>query len=87
MCDSLRAEVISVPMVKIRFTDPSKEAEGFVALAKQVRVVCFADDTYEIAKSHLKILDDLNIPYEVITEEGFDHVCHALRNSLTAQVQ
>jgi dTDP-4-dehydrorhamnose 3,5-epimerase-like enzyme len=74
-------------MVKIRFTDATREAEGFVALAKQVHVVCFADDTYEIAKPHLKILDDLNIPYEVITEEGFDYVCHALRNSLAAQIQ
>lgn len=58
-------------MVKIRFTDPAKEAEGFVALAKQVRVICFADDTYEITKSHLKILDDLNIPYEVMRRSKF----------------
>ncbi len=35
-----------------------------------MRVVRFADETYEIAKSHLKILDDLDIPYEVITEGG-----------------
>ncbi len=54
-------------MVKFRFRDATTEAEGFVALAKRVHVLCFADDTYEIAKSHLKILDNLNIPYEVLT--------------------
>jgi hypothetical protein len=55
-------------MVKIRFTNPAKEAEGFVALAKWVHVVCFDDDTYEIAKPNLKILDELDISYEVLSE-------------------
>lgn len=73
-------------MVRIRFPDSTKEAEGFVMLAKQVRVICFADNTYEIAKSHLKILDDRGIPYEIVMEEGFDRACHALRNSFAAQV-
>ncbi|MBI4027275.1 MAG: hypothetical protein HY360_19980 [Verrucomicrobia bacterium] len=73
-------------MVKIQFADRAREAEGFVALAKQGRVVCFSDDTYEIAKAHLKILDDLHISYQVASEDGFDDVCHALRNSLAAQI-
>ena len=73
-------------MVKIRFGDPAKEAKGFVALAKNMRVICLANSTYEIAKSGLKILDDLGIDYEVLAEEGFDRACHALRNSPAAKV-
>jgi len=73
-------------MVRIRFKDAAKAAEGFVALARRIRVICFADETYELAKSGLKILDDLGIAYEVIAEEGFDRACHALRNSLASQV-
>jgi hypothetical protein len=73
-------------MVKIKFADSATEAKGFVALAKQVRVICFADKTYEIAKSGLKILDDLKIPYEVLREEGFDRAYHALRNPVASKV-
>jgi len=72
-------------MVRIKFTDPAREAEGFVALSKQARVVCFADSTYEVTETHLRILNDLNISYQIIASEGFDHVCQALRNSLATQ--
>jgi len=74
-------------LVKIQFTDSASEAKGFVALAKEGRVVCFADQTYEVAKPQLQILDRLHIPYRIVTEEGFDDVCHALRNSLASQAQ
>ena len=73
-------------MVRIRFPDARQEAEGFVALAKRLRVICFADNTYELGKSGLRILDELGISYEVIVEEGFDRACHALRNSAAAKV-
>jgi len=73
-------------MVRIKFTDTAKEAEGFLALAKKVRVICFADNTYEFAKSGLKVLEDLGIRYQVIVEEGFDRACHALRNPAPAKV-
>jgi hypothetical protein len=76
----------SMKMVRIKFTDAAQEAKGFVALAKRVRVMCFPDQTYEIAKPGLKILDELGIAYHVLTEEGFDRACHALRNSLAAKV-
>jgi len=72
-------------LVKIQFADSASEAKGFVALAKEGRVVCFSDQTYEVAKPQLKILDRLRISYHILTEEGFDDVCHALRNSLAAQ--
>ena len=73
-------------MARFKFADEAREAEGMVALAKRVRVICFADDTYEIAKPGLKILDDLGIAYRVLAEEGFDGACHALRNSNPAKV-
>ena len=73
-------------MVRIRFSDPAKEAKGFVALAERMSVICLAGSTNEIAKSGLKILNDLGIDYEVVAEEGFDRACHALRNSPAAKV-
>ena len=73
-------------MVRLRFRDTSQEAEGFIVLAKRIRVICFADKTYEIPKSGVQILDDLAIAYEVIAEEGFDRACRALRDSLASQV-
>ena len=80
------AFLTSMQMVRIKFGDPAKEAKGFVALAERIRVICLSDSTYEIAKSGLKILDDLGIDYEVVAEEGFDRACHALRNSPAAKV-
>ena len=53
-------------MVRFRFADPAKEAEGFVALAKRLRVMCLADKTYEIAKPGLEVLKELGITYEVL---------------------
>jgi len=73
-------------MVRIKFADRAKEAQGFVALAKRLKVLCFPNNTYEFAKSGLKILDQLGIAYEVLTEEGFDGACHALRNPAASKV-
>jgi hypothetical protein len=68
-------------MVKIKFTDPAKEAEGFLALSTQFNVFCLPENTYEFAKSALSVLNQLGIHYHVIAEEGFDHAYHALRSS------
>ncbi len=73
-------------MVRIKFTDAASEAEGFVALAKRVKVICFSDNTYEFARSGLKLLDELGIAYDVLAEEGFDSACRALRNSAAPKV-
>jgi len=73
-------------MVRIKFSDAASEAEGFVALAKRVKVICFSDNTYEFARSGLKLLDDLGIAYDVLAEEGFDSACHALRNTAAPKV-
>ena len=73
-------------MVRIKFSDAAREADGFVALAKRVKVICFSDNTYEFVRSGLKVLDELGIGYEILAEEGFDSACHALRNSPAIKV-
>jgi hypothetical protein len=73
-------------MVRIKFSQTTSEAEGFVALAKRVRVICFSDNTYEFARSGLKLLDDLGIAYDILAEEGFDSACHSLRNSVAPKI-
>jgi hypothetical protein len=75
-----------VQMVKIKFADPAQEADGFLALSKRLSVICFPDQTYEIAKSGLSVLKELGIRYQVIAEEGFDRAYHALRNSPASKI-
>ena len=82
----MRQDNRDMQMVRFKFADAAREAEGMVALAKRVRVICFADDSYEMTKPSLRILDDLGITYRVLAEEGFDGACHALRNSSAAKV-
>ena len=73
-------------MVRIKFSDAASEAGGFVALVKRVKVICLPDNTYEFARSGLKLLDELGIAYNILAEEGFDGACHALRNSAASKV-
>jgi hypothetical protein len=73
-------------MVRIKFSNAATEGEGFVALAKRVKVICFSDGTYEFARSGLKLLDDMGIAYELLAEEGFDSACHSLRNPVAPKV-
>jgi hypothetical protein len=53
-------------MVRIKFSDSASEADGFVALAKRVKVICFLDNSYEFARSGLKLLDELGIAYDIL---------------------
>jgi hypothetical protein len=53
-------------MARIRFSDVATEANGFVALAKRVKVICFSDNTYEFPRSALNVLDELGIAYEIL---------------------
>jgi len=57
-------------MVRIKFSDAAGEAQGFVALAKRVKVICFSDNTYEFARSGLKLLDETGIAYDVLAKAG-----------------
>ena len=73
-------------MVRIKFMDASREAEGFVALSRRIKVICFPDSTYEFGRGGLKLLEELGIAYNVIAEEGFDSAWHALRNPAAPKV-
>ena len=68
-------------MVKIKFSNAAQEADGFLALSRRLRVICFSGQTYEFAQSGLAVFKELGIDYQVIREEGFDSACLALRNS------
>lgn len=71
-------------MVKIKFRNPTHDAQGALALAKRCRVICLPDDTYEVPASALAILDELRLPYHILETEGFDYAVRALRNTPAA---
>lgn len=73
--------------VRIKFRSSQENTKGFCELMKNTRVVCFADSTYQIPKSALKILDREKLKYEVVKEEGMDRVYKALRDTLAAKLQ
>ena len=55
-------------MVRIKFSNAAREAEGFLALAKRVKVICFSDNSYEFARSGLRLLDELEIAYDILAD-------------------
>ncbi len=74
-------------MARIRFHNDEDEAKGLVELAKRLRVICLPNDLYEIPKKSLALLEEMEIPYTLIKEEGFDHVIYEIRNSNPPQIQ
>jgi hypothetical protein len=66
-------------MVRFRFANESDVARGFVGLAKRVQLYCFPNDEFELAQRDLWMLDELEIPYEVVRTEGFDHAYREIR--------
>jgi len=73
-------------MIKLRFTNPTNDAAGALALAKKFKVICLPNDTYEVPDQALELLDEFQLPYVLLETEGFDHAIRALRNSLTTPV-
>ena len=73
-------------MVKVRFANPADDAVGALALAKQFKVICLPEDTYEVPHQALKVLDRLNLRYVLLETEGFDHAIRALRNPAAPQI-
>jgi len=73
-------------MVKLRFKNQADDAAGALALAKQFKVICLPDDTYEVPDQALALLDTLRLPYVLLETEGFDHAIRALRNPAAPQV-
>ncbi|MBM4045410.1 MAG: hypothetical protein FJ279_09865 [Planctomycetes bacterium] len=72
-------------MARIRFAEKDR-AEGLVALARRIKVVCLPDDQYLIAEANLRLLDDLGLTYEVLAVEGFDSAVRKVRNTAAAKV-
>jgi hypothetical protein len=67
-------------MVKLKFQDPTHDAQGALELAKRFRVICLPEDTYEVPQVALAVLDALQLSYRILETEGFDHAVRALRN-------
>ncbi len=57
---------LPVQMVKIKFQNPTHDAQGALELAKRFRVICLPEDTYEVPAVALAILDDLRLPYRIL---------------------
>jgi hypothetical protein len=74
-------------MAKIKFLNDEDDARGALELAKRIRVICLRNDEYVIPEQNLKILDDLEIPYELLEITGWDHVYSQIRNSIAELVR
>ena len=67
-------------MVKIKFQNPAQDAQGVLELAKRFTVICLPEDTYEVPAAALAVLDQLQLSYQILETEGFDHAVRTLRN-------
>jgi hypothetical protein len=67
-------------MVKIKFHNPAQDAQGALELAKRFTVICLPEDTYEVPAAALAVLDQLQLSYQILETEGFDHAVRTLRN-------
>lgn len=73
-------------MVKLKFHDTAQDARGALELAKRFTIICLPDDTYEVPAAALEALDQLQLSYQVLETEGFDHAVRALRNPPAPQI-
>jgi hypothetical protein len=76
----------SMSFVRIRISDPDREARGFVELAKRGRVICLPQHTYEVPKKHLKVLQEMRIPFVILKEESPIDALVSLRNPRSPKV-
>ncbi len=67
-------------MVKIIFQNPAQDARGALVLVKRFTVICLPEATYEVPAAALAVLDQLQLSYQILETEGFDHAVRALRN-------
>ena len=73
-------------IVEFKITEPEREAEGIVELAKRMRVTCLKGERFLVAESGLAVLDQLGIRYTVLSREPFNYERHALPDLVAAQV-
>lgn len=62
-CPRERKGKLPVQMVKIKFQNPTHDAQGALELAKRFKVICLPDDTYEVPATALAVLDEFQLPY------------------------
>ena len=67
-------------MGKIKFQDATQDARGALELAKRFTVICLPQDTYAVPAAALEVLNELQLSYQILETEGFDHAVRALRN-------
>jgi hypothetical protein len=77
---------LNMRMARIKFLNDEGDAKGSLELARRIRVICLRNDEYVIPEQNLKILDDLEIPYEVLEITGWDYAYSQIRNSIAASV-
>ncbi len=63
-------------MVQFKITEPDREAEGVVEIARRMRVTCLDGDRFLAAEDGLSVLDRLGIPYTIILREPFNYERH-----------
>ena len=73
-------------MVEFKITQPDREAEGIVEIARRMRVTCLEGDRYLVAEGGLAVLDRLAIPYTILSREPFNYERHAIPHLAAAQV-
>ena len=73
-------------MVEFKITQPDREAEGIVEIARRMRVTCREGDRFLVAEGGLVVLDRLGIPYTVLLREPFNYERHALPHLAAAQI-
>jgi hypothetical protein len=64
-------------VVELEITQPDREAEGIVEIARKRPITCLQGDRYLDAESGLSVLDRLSIPYTVLPREPLDYARHA----------
>ena len=57
-------------MVRIKFKTKEDRIKGFYELATKGRGRSLPDGIFEIADQYLRILDDANVAYEIISREA-----------------
>ena len=74
-------------MVQIKFNSRDENIKGFYKLITHGTVKSLPNGIYEISKELLKVLDEADIPYQVLTEGETLDANETIRNSLASKVR
>ncbi len=73
-------------MVEFKISQPDRESEGIIEIARRMRVTCLEGERFLVAESGLAMLDRLGIPYAVLSHEPFNYERHAKPHLAAAQI-